>query len=328
MQRAMASRIFAGCIAVLPACIALAVGAVACGSSGGGGSPGDSGPDATEDTGADGSPAPDAAPEAGPDGGPADGAPSDAGPLDSAPDVGPACPLDGSAIGILCDGVCIDDKTDPQNCGGCGASYACGVGSACAAGQCTDVAGVLSGLRWNLPCTVPTSSAICTSKPDGGTEVVVEATLGGAAGARYAVELRLRGVAEQRTYLGSDAGGAQGAEPEGGADPGFFVIGGPPAGAGDSANIYELDISDPPQTYYLNSGKSSAPGVYLLDYLAHLPMNAGAKVTLKGDTVDGLEYSNHGADGGPVIPPGVPPAPAAYDGQFVQMDVVSVTPAP
>jgi hypothetical protein len=28
-----------------------------------------------------------------------------------------------------------------------------------------------------------------------------------------------------------------------------------------------------------------------------------------------------------VIPPGVPPAPAAFDGQFIQMDVVSVRPA-
>jgi hypothetical protein len=51
---------------------------------------------------------------------------------------------------------------------------------------------------------------------------------------------------------------------------------------------------------------------------------AAHNVGLTADPTDGLEYSNEGPDGGPVVPPGVPPAPMAFDGQLVQMDVVAV----
>jgi hypothetical protein len=68
--------------------------------------------------------------------------------------------------------------------------------------------------------------------------------------------------------------------------------------------------------------------VWLVDYLARLPMNAGAQVTLTANSIDGREIMNKGIDAGPVFVPGVPPYPAAYDGQFVQMDVISVTHAP
>ena len=52
-----------------------------------------------------------------------------------------------------------------------------------------------------------------------------------------------------------------------------------------------------------------------------------ARFTLFASTVDGnrSEIRNRGEDGGAFVVPGVPPAPAPYDGQFIQVDVLSVT---
>jgi hypothetical protein len=41
-----------------------------------------------------------------------------------------------------------------------------------------------------------------------------------------------------------------------------------------------------------------------------------------------MEIKNLDAQGTPAVVPGVPPAPAAFDGQFIQMDVVSVERVP
>jgi hypothetical protein len=62
-----------------------------------------------------------------------------------------------------------------------------------------------------------------------------------------------------------------------------------PPSDNDTYNVYELDISDPPQTYYLNSGTSGIDTVCLVDYLATIPMNAGAIVTLTANSIDGRE---------------------------------------
>jgi hypothetical protein len=251
----------------------------------------------------------------------------------AAPDAGteagfdgpPTCTLEGGATGTLCgDAGCVDTTSDPANCGGCG--LACKVGALCVSSKCTDVAGSLSGLRWELPCT--STGTVCNTDVDGSAEEVLTATLSGATGATYRVTLRFRGIVEQRTYTGYDAGGAVGAETEGGVNPGYFISGADTPGTVDTFNIYELDISDPPQTYYLNSGTSGMFMVWLIDYLATIPMKAGATVTLTGNSIDKLEISNMGPDGGPVYVPGVPPYPQAYNGQFVQMDVTAVTAAP
>jgi hypothetical protein len=57
-------------------------------------------------------------------------------------------------------------------------------------------------------------------------------------------------------------------------------------------------------------------------------MSAGAVITITANSVEGVETSNQGLDGGPVYVPGVPPYPEPYNGQFVQVDVVSVAPSP
>ena len=47
-----------------------------------------------------------------------------------------------------------------------------------------------------------------------------------------------------------------------------------------------------------------------------------------GQRADAPNPNANGVDGGPVLVPGVRPYPQAYDGQFFQMDVVSVLAMP
>jgi len=102
--------------------------------------------------------------------------------------------------------------------------------------------------------------------------VTTTATAGGSSGTIYDVVLRFRGVIEQRTY-------------EGGTQEGSWYVGGSAPSMSDTYNIYSLNISSPPQQYYLNAGTSG------LTYCS------------------GVDYTESDA----------------YDGQFLQMDVISVT---
>jgi hypothetical protein len=211
-----------------------------------------------------------------------------------------------------------------------GAGAALGLALACGSSGGSDatpnVAASLAGLRWELPCTSP-GSPFCPTVVDGSDVRVVKATLSGTSGQTYAVTLHFRGVVEEKTYVGNDAGGASAGSPDGAANPQFFVSGG--ADNGDTANVYELQVSDPPQTYFMNAGASSMPHTSWLDYVATIPMKAGATITLTANAVDDSEYANsNGVDGGPVLVPGVPPYPMAYDGQFIQIDVASVAMQP
>jgi len=251
----------------------------------------------------------------------------DCGKSESKPDTGGAvvtggssCALD-SGQGILCGGSCIDVTNDIANCGNC--AHACAATEICAAGTCASVAGSLTGLRWELPCSGTGSAAVnCASRYDGGAAVVKTAMVQGVDGATYTVTLRFRGIIEQKTYAGGTRGGATGAGPDGGTNADFFLVGGTPAG--DTWNIYRLSVSDPTTTYYLNAGSSGSDQVFPVDYRADLPIKAGAIVTLTADSVEGVETRNIGPDGGPVVVPGIPPSPDWYNGQFIQMDVESV----
>jgi hypothetical protein len=171
-------------------------------------------------------------------------------------------------------------------------------------------------------------SPFCQTLVDGSDIQVVSTTLGGTPGQTYAVTLRFRGVVEMKTYAGDDAGPPQTAGAKGPANAQFFVSGG--ADDGDRANIYELQVSDPPGIYFLNSGLSLVNNnTWWLDYTTTIAMKGGATVTMTANAVDNSEVANeNGVDGGPVLVPGVPPYPQAYDGQFVQMDVVSVVAMP
>jgi hypothetical protein len=169
-------------------------------------------------------------------------------------------------------------------------------------------AAALEGLRWTLPCSNNFNGYCETSARD-----AKSATLSGNAGTTYDITLRFRGVVEEKTYVG-------------GTTDGHWQTGGAPAD--DLYNIYKMEIAAPPQTYYLNAGTSGTGFCVAIDYTKTIQASAGTVVSLSADSIDGAEVDNHDEPGQPIVAPGVPPAPAAYDGQFIQMDVVSVTERP
>lgn len=175
---------------------------------------------------------------------------------------------------------------------------------------CTAVAVALNGLRWEIPCGTDADAVTC-NVTDPATQT---ATLTGAAGTTYTVSLRFRGVVEQKTYTGGTADSAAG---------GYFYTGG--AENGDGYNVYQLSISSPAQTFFLNAGASGITNCWPIDYTETMPIAAGATITLSATAKDGLEIKNRdAATGAPIVVPDVPPAPNAYAGQFIQIDVLNV----
>jgi hypothetical protein len=165
------------------------------------------------------------------------------------------------------------------------------------------VASDLDALRVEAPCTNG-GSPICTAS----TTVSESVTMGGESGAVYDVTLRMRGVVEQKTYTGGEQSG-------------LFYAGGTPAA--DGYNVMKLEVSDPATTYYLNAGTSGIERVWELDVTQTIPIRAGATVVLTSLPLDGLQIANTDGTGQPIIPAGLPPAPEAFPGQFVQVGVVA-----
>ena len=171
----------------------------------------------------------------------------------------------------------------------------------------TDSAGVLKSLRVDMPCTAPMGATVgCKA-----SEPLTSATMvNGEPGTQYDVTLRFRGVVEQKTYTGGTADGS-------------WYVGG--AGVtGDGFNSYWLTIQNPPQTYYLNGGSSLIFQSFPIDYTRTVRVAAGSIVALSADPGDSMEMRNIDANGAPIALPEVAPQP--FDGQFVQMDVVAVSP--
>lgn len=179
------------------------------------------------------------------------------------------------------------------------------------ASNCAVIAGELDGLRWELPCTGPHDDTdACPSLTE---PAVTSTTMAGRPGVVYDVVLRFRGVVEQRTYLG-------------GTQDGSFYEGGDAPWRSDPFNVYGLTISLPAQQYYLNAGTSYVRHCFAVEYRETVQVAAGATVTLTADDDEGTSIINVDAAGNPIVVPGIPPAPAAFDGQFLQIDVISVTP--
>lgn len=244
---------------------------------------------------------------------------------------GVACPAPDHASPVCAGGACtvacmpgyvLTGATCADACltgnGGCDAHATCGhsaTGVTCTcqgtyAGDgrtCADVGGVLSGQRWLLPC-VGSHDVVCACSP---TPVSRTVTFGGATGVTYDVVLRLRGVVEQRVYLG-------------GSQDGHWYVGGATPARTDANNIYSLAISNPAQQFYLNAAVGPL-SLTQLDYMRTVRVTAGATLTLTADGIDGAQLANRDSSGRAIVINGIPPAPMAYDGQFVQVDVLSVT---
>jgi hypothetical protein len=191
-------------------------------------------------------------------------------------------------------------------------------GKGCATGigpNCEDVASGLSGLRVELPCKGDGMPAYtCLSDPS--SEKMT--TLRGTAGTKYDLRLRFRGIVELNTY-------GQGVSSD------FpFQVGG--TDSGGAYNTYALTVSDPPQTYFLNAVLGvgdrhawSDP----VDITETVPAKAMATVTLRGEANDAYTIKNIDSNGNPIRSPGgVEPTATPFPGQFMQVDVVSVTIGP
>lgn len=195
---------------------------------------------------------------------------------------------------------------------------ACPAGFALQSGRCVEVAASLSGLRWELPCLTldrDFPEYVCFTHP----EVTQTATLRGTPGRSYEVRVRVRGVVETRAYTGGTV------------EAPFIRRGGDsmPTDA-DAWNVYRLDVSAPAEHWFLNAGASGEYVCHAVDATFTLRAAADATVTLFASSVDGRrsQIRNRTEDGGVLVAAGVPPAPGAFDGQFLQLDVLSVSAAP
>lgn len=129
--------------------------------------------------------------------------------------------------------------------------------------------------------------------------------------ARYVVTLRIRGVVELKSY-------------DGGEPDGLWHPNGEP-GDVDLWNEVTLSISEtagvPAQTIRLNSGASGSSTLVAVDMTHDVLIETGATVGLRLEAVDGLQIRNHDN----LVIDDIPPAPDAFDGQFVQIDVLAIT---
>jgi hypothetical protein len=183
---------------------------------------------------------------------------------------------------------------------------------------------VLQGVRWEVPCTtgplVDLPSTCSTLTPDEPTcdstrrpfneSVVVD----GPAGAQYSVNLRVRGVVEVKPYEGGTA------------SAGHFQVGGAPKATG--INAYGFSVSSPEQTYYINADRGSGTITVALDDLITVPIDAGARIDFFAIDSDCRQLRNcvdpAAPSCSPRLVPNIAPYPSAFDGQFAQLDVVSV----
>ena len=89
-----------------------------------------------------------------------------------------------------------------------------------------------------------------------------------------------------------------------------------------------MTVGDPTAHYFFNYNATTSHMHFLLDYMVTVKIRGGTTVTFDvdgdGSVPDGHQVANFDM----LVVPGVPPAPNWYDGQFVQLDVVSAVPAP
>ncbi|MBA4188337.1 MAG: hypothetical protein C0467_10060 [Planctomycetaceae bacterium] len=174
----------------------------------------------------------------------------------------------------------------------------------------------IDGYRWEFPCKEPMpenpkqgagcASALVKGDPKKTDNFTTEREFEGEKGKRYEVTLRFRGVVEPMMYK------------DGKKDGEHFYIGGEPNNG--TYNIYKLAISSPPSHYFLNRQDKVGHDIFTIDYTKTIEIDGGAKITFHGDGQNGQLISNFNK----LVVKDLPPAPKPYNGQFVQVDVVSV----
>jgi hypothetical protein len=217
---------------------------------------------------------------------------------------------------------------------------------------CGGAAAGLSGLYWAIPWNGGQAT------PDPADTVT---TMGGTAGATYNVTLRFRGIVEVKPFsalwptdfpiLFTPTGGIPTVAGQQGNAYVYIgnVLSGGVIDPASGYNEYALVIGSPAQFIILNVWSSSLAsvqspiGVNVVDFTIVLQIAAGSSVTLTARSIDQQEFPNcalvNGAQTtpasgnctpfvitpGPSDPPINPAIVQPYQGQFLQMDVVSIT---
>jgi len=139
-------------------------------------------------------------------------------------------------------------------------------------------------------------------------EIVRE--LGGHAYCTYDLTLRVRGVVEPKNFTGGTVQFEH------------FQTGGTPVK--NDYNFYSLHVSAPEASYTFNRNEQKVGHyVFPIDYQVTIPVHGGATLTMGAYDSNDVAIANHEH----VVMPGVQPAPQPFDGQFFQLDVVSVKPS-
>lgn len=166
----------------------------------------------------------------------------------------------------------------------------------------------LNGARWELPCDTEAYNRTHGCTLVNGI-VDKDVKLGGQEGQEYIVKLRFRGVVEPMMYK------------EGAISPidSHYYVGGLPNNS--DYNIYRLKIEKPASVYYLNRADNTSGPTFAIDYTTEVTIAANSSVNLYANIQNGSSIANSAK----VTVPEVAAGAAGEYGQFVQMDVISVT---
>lgn len=190
-----------------------------------------------------------------------------------------------------------------------------------AVAACTDepdITAQLDGARWELPL-IPPGKNSCPNCDLLKEQIV---TLHGNPAKTYDVALRIRGVVELRKIVaGSGTTLASGSYILLNTVHNYKCVANPTLDpSAGSVNQYWLIISNPYREILLNAMETGMVKVVGVDYEIDVQIAANATVRLIANSVDRCEAINSNN----IKIEGVPPYPAAFDGQFLQMDVVSI----
>lgn len=174
----------------------------------------------------------------------------------------------------------------------------------------TDGGESLDTLRVEVPCTGDsTASYFCSSDS---AQIHDATTLPGPTDTINTYTVRVRGVAEFKFYPESTEGEN-------------YCTGGRPDSYG--SNSYQL-IIEGGSTYNLNCASTLTNAdnhaCYPWDFNISFQAKGGTTITLLANPVDTVIDRNRSSSGEPVVVSGVAPAPAAFDGQFFQVDILAL----
>ena len=174
----------------------------------------------------------------------------------------------------------------------------------------------LAGLRLEVPCADHFNqdtechwdrALLQSQDPAWKLKREIVRTFAGQAGVLYSVTLHVRGVVEPKNFTG------------GSVQLDHFQTGGEPVK--NDYNFYSLSVSEPRAVYTFNRNEEKV-GHYTfpIDYSVTIPVRGGATVIMGAYDSNDVAIANHQKH----VVPGVPPFPAAFDGQFFDIEVVKV----